>query len=112
MEAELQQFLLDLEDKQFPMPADVPEDVAESLVEEDADFNAEVMDVQASLCDAAPTVYLEADKVAGRGNATLDLRCDSCAGPRKQVFVRQASVQGLLSLRVGSDSAVAFVSPV
>ena len=66
VEAELQQFLLDLEDKQFPMPADVPEDVAESLVEEDADFNAEVMDVQASLCDAAPTVYLEADKVAGR----------------------------------------------
>eukprot|EP00434_Breviolum_minutum_P045097 symbB.v1.2.040360.t1/scaffold7170.1/size12902/1 len=65
VEAELQHFLQDLEDKQFPMPADVPDDVAESLVEEDADFSAEVMDVQASFVNAllaltsSPNFYRE-----------------------------------------------------
>lgn len=44
-EAELELFLQDIESKQFPMPADAPEDVLESLVEEDADLSAEVMDV-------------------------------------------------------------------
>lgn len=44
-EVELELFLQDIESKQFPMPADAPEDVLESLVEEDADLSAEVMDV-------------------------------------------------------------------
>ena len=66
IETELEAIIAEIDRHQLPMPADAPDDICEGLVEEDEDFDAEVMDVQASLCEATPPTYLDAERVAGR----------------------------------------------
>ena len=66
IETELEAIIAEIDRHQLPMPADAPADICEGLVEEDEDFDAEVMDVQASLCEATPHTYLDAERVAGR----------------------------------------------
>ena len=66
IETELETLINEINLHQLPMPADAPADMCEGLVEEDEDFDAEVVDVQASLCEATPHVYLDAERVAGR----------------------------------------------